>query len=236
VGAGGPEHVGFDGGGDQIPLPLQDGRDDQPVGLERPGRPEGQDRVALLDGQVQPAEEAVADSVAAAKDDPSPPRTQDQEAAKLPPARPPGAPLPPAAGPGGDQPDQQPVEEGGEPEGKDGGGVHADRAGQQGLAGGWPGPGGVIPGAGEAKQDAEHVDQPDWEVLVVGAEDDGGDLADQPDQPAGGEQQRRHDQPEGVGEILVVAVAVTVMPHWRHLLAGRAPRGAGPGTRCGGWR
>jgi hypothetical protein len=28
--------------------------------------------------------------------------------------------------------------------------------------------------------------------VLVGAEEDGGDLADQPDQPAGGEQQSRH--------------------------------------------
>jgi hypothetical protein len=49
------------------------------------------------------------------------------------------------------------------------------------------------------QQDAEHVDQPDRQVLVVGAEDDSGDLADQPDQPAGREQQRRHGEPEGVG-------------------------------------
>src|SRR5215217_1811149 len=53
VGAGGPQHIRLDGGGDQVALPLQDGWDDQPVGLERPWWAEGQDRVALLDGQIQ---------------------------------------------------------------------------------------------------------------------------------------------------------------------------------------
>jgi hypothetical protein len=51
---------------------------------------------------------------------------------------------------------------------------------------------GSVPGAGQAEQDAEHVDQADGQVLVVGAEADGGDLADQPHQPAGGKQQGRH--------------------------------------------
>ena len=111
MGAGGPQDVGFDGGGDQVALPFQDGRDDEAVGLERPRWAEGQDRVALLDGQVQAAEEAVADAVAAAQDDPPPPRPQDQQPAQLPQAGPPGAALlAPAAGPGGQQPDQQPVE------------------------------------------------------------------------------------------------------------------------------
>jgi len=50
VGAGGPEDVGFDGGGDQVALPFQDGRDDQPVGLEGAWWAEGEDRVALFDG------------------------------------------------------------------------------------------------------------------------------------------------------------------------------------------
>ncbi len=77
VGAGGPQDVGLDGGGDQVALPLEDGRDDQPVGLERSRRSEGQDRVALLDRQVQAAEEAVAAAVAAAEDDPPPPGTED---------------------------------------------------------------------------------------------------------------------------------------------------------------
>jgi hypothetical protein len=47
--------------------------------------------------------------------------------------------------------------------------------------------GGVVPGAGEAEEDAEHVDQAHRQVLVVGAEEDGSYLADQPDQPTGGE-------------------------------------------------
>ena len=122
---------------------------------------------------------------------------------------------------GDSQPHQQPVQQGWEPEGEDGGGVHADRAGQQRLGGGWPGLGGVVPGAGQAQQDPEHVDQPHRQVLV-GAEEDGGDLADQPDQPAGGEQQRRHHQPEGVGDVVVLAVGVAVTPHPSHLLPGRA--------------
>ena len=70
------------------------------------------------------------------------------------------------------------------------------------------------------KEDAKHVDQAHGEVLVVGAEEDGGDLADQPHQPAGGEQQRRYRQPEGVGDVLLVAVGVAVTPHLRCLLAG----------------
>jgi hypothetical protein len=155
--------------------------------------------VALFDGQVEAAEEAVSDAVAAAEDDPSPPRPEHEEPAELPPVRPLGAPFPAAAArPGRDQPDQEPIGQGGEPEGEDDGGVHADRAGQQGLGGGWPGSGWVVPGAGQLQQDAEHVNKPHGEVLVMGAEDDGGDLADEPDQPTGGEQQRRHQQPEGV--------------------------------------
>jgi Sodium/hydrogen exchanger family len=118
---------------------------------------------------------------------------------------------------------------------RDGGGVHADRARQQRPDIGWPGFGLVVPGAGQAQQDPEHVDQPDRQVLMS-AEEDGGDLADQPDQPTGGEQQRRHDQPEGVGDELVVAVGVAVMPPHRHLPAVHAPRGARPGTRPGRWR
>ena len=75
----------------------------------------------------------------------------------------------------------------------------------------------VVPGAGQAQEDPEHVDQPDGEVLV-GAEEDGGDLADQPHQPAGGEQQRRDDQPERVGDQVVLGIAVAVMPHRSRLL------------------
>jgi hypothetical protein len=74
--AGGPQDIGLDRGRDQIPLPFQDGRDDQPVGLEGAWRPEGRHRVALLDGQVQAAEEAVA----AAQDDPPAPRPHHQQA------------------------------------------------------------------------------------------------------------------------------------------------------------
>jgi hypothetical protein len=119
------------GGGDQVALPFQDGRDDQPVGLEGAGWAEGQDGVALFDCEVEAAEEAVSDAVAAAEDDPPSPWPQDQQAAQLPPARPPRAALLAAsAGPWGEQPDQEPVGEGGEPEGEDGGGVHADRAGE----------------------------------------------------------------------------------------------------------
>jgi hypothetical protein len=81
--AGGAEDVGFDGGGDQVAVPLQDGWDDRPVGLEGSRWAEGQDRVALLDGQVEVAQEAVADAVAAAQDDPPPPQPQDKEAAQL---------------------------------------------------------------------------------------------------------------------------------------------------------
>jgi len=43
-------------------------------------------------------------------------------------------------------------------------------------------------------------------------EEDGGDLADQPHQPGGGEQQRRHNKPEGVRDVVVVTVEITVMP------------------------
>jgi len=43
------------------------------------------------------------------------------------------------------------------------------------------------------------------------AEENGGDLANQPHQPAGGEQQRRHYQPEGVGDVLVVALSLPVL-------------------------
>ena len=52
VGAGGPQDIRLDGGRDQVALPLQDRRDDEAVGLEGSRWPEGQDRVALLDGQV----------------------------------------------------------------------------------------------------------------------------------------------------------------------------------------
>jgi hypothetical protein len=37
------------------------------------------------------------------------------------------------------------------------------------------------------EEDTEHVDQPHRQVLML-AEEDGGDLTDQPDQAAGGEQ------------------------------------------------
>jgi hypothetical protein len=79
VGAGGAEDVGFDGGGDQVALPFEDGRDDQPVGLERAWWPKGQHRVALLDGQIQAAQESILDAVAAAEDDPPSPGAQDQQ-------------------------------------------------------------------------------------------------------------------------------------------------------------
>jgi hypothetical protein len=206
------------------------------VGLERPGWSEGQDRVALLDREVQPAQEAVSDAVAAAQDDPPPPRPKHEEAPQLPEAGPPSPPfLAATAGPGGQQADQQAIDKGWNPEGENRGGVHAHRAGQQRPAVPWPGLGGVLPGAGQAQQHPEHVHQPDRQVLV-GAEEDGGYLTDQPDQATGGEQKRRYQQPEGVGDVLVVAVGVAVMPHWRHLPAAGALRGAGRGTRSGRWR
>jgi hypothetical protein len=221
VGAGGPQDVGFDGGGDQVALPLEDGRDDQAVGLERPWRAEGQHRVVTLHGQVKPAEETVAEAVAAAQDDPPPLGPEYKQAAQLPPAGPLGASFPAAsaAGPGGDQPDQQPVGQGGEPEGEDGGGVHAHRPGEQWLHVRRPGVGWVVPGAGQPQQHPEHVDQPDGHVLMLGAEEDGGDLADQPNESAGGEQQHRDHKPEGVGDVVVLGIAVTVTPHPGHLLA-----------------
>jgi hypothetical protein len=237
VGAGGPQDVRLNEGGDKVALPFQDGRDDQPVGLERPRRPKGEHRVALLHGQVQPTQKAVPDAVAAAQDDPTPTGSEHQESEQLPKAGPLGATLAvSAAGPRRQQSDQQPIEKGWNPEGEDSGGGHTYRARQQRLRRGGPGLGGVIPGAGELEEDAEHVDQPNRQMLVVGAEEDGGDLADEPHQAAGGEQQRRDHQPEGVGDVLVVAVGVAVMPHWRHLPAAPAPRGAGPGTRPGRWR
>jgi hypothetical protein len=104
VGAGGPQHIRFDGGGDEVALPFQDGRDDQPVGLEGAGWAEGEDRVALLHGQIEAAQEAVSDAVAAAQDDPAPPGSQDQQAAQLPQAGPSSpALLALAAGARGDQ-------------------------------------------------------------------------------------------------------------------------------------
>jgi Amidase len=54
---------------------------------------------------------------------------------------------------------------------------------------------------------------------VPGAEEDGGDLADQPNESAGGEQQHRDHKPEGVGDVVVLGIAVTVTPHPGHLLA-----------------
>jgi hypothetical protein len=79
--------------------------------LKLPGGAEGQDRVALLDSQVEATQEAVSDAVAAAEDDPAPPWPQDQEAAQLPPAGPLRAPLAPApAGPRRQEPDQQAIE------------------------------------------------------------------------------------------------------------------------------
>ena len=76
----------------------------------------------------------------------------------------------------------------------------------------WPGLGRVVPGARQAQEHPEHVDQPHGQVLM-GAEEEGGDLADQPHQPTGGEQQRRHHQPEHVRDVLVLAVGVAVTPH-----------------------
>jgi hypothetical protein len=176
------------------------------VGLEGAGWAEGEHRVALFDGQVEAAEEAVAEAVAAAEDDPPSPGSQDQQPAQLPPARPPRSPLPsPAAGAWGQQPHEQPVQEGWKPEGEHGGGVHADRAGEQRLGGGWPGSGRVVPGAGQAEQDPEQVGQPDRQMLMR-PEDDGGDLTDQPHRSTGGEQQRRHNQPERIRDVLVVAL------------------------------
>jgi hypothetical protein len=78
--------------------------------------------------------------------------------------------------------------------------------------------GGVVPGARQAQEDPEHVDQPDRQVLV-GAEDDGGDLADEPHQPGSGEQQHRDHKPEGVRDVVVLGIAVAVTPHPGHLLA-----------------
>jgi hypothetical protein len=57
------------------------------------------------------------------------------------------------------------------------GGVHADRAGQQPPRLTWPGQLGVVQVVRQLGQDRKHVDQPDRQVLV-GAEADGGDLAD----------------------------------------------------------
>ena len=76
--AGGPEDVRLDGGGDQVALPLENRGDNQAVGLEGAWWSEGQYRVALLDGQVEAAEEPVAEAVAAAQNDPPSPRPQDQ--------------------------------------------------------------------------------------------------------------------------------------------------------------
>ena len=108
--AGGPQHIGFDGGGDQVALPLENRGDDQAVGLEGAGWAEGQDRVALFDGQIQATQQPVSNAVAAAQDDPSPAWAEHEEAAQLPPTRPlrPVL-LAPAAGPRGQQPDQQPI-------------------------------------------------------------------------------------------------------------------------------
>jgi hypothetical protein len=71
--------------------------------------------------------------------------------------------------------------------------------------------------------------------MLVGAEEDGGQLADQPDQPAGGEQQGGHREPEGVRDGLVVTVGVAVTPHRRRLLAGVGGHGlVGPRADTGG--
>jgi len=83
---------------------------------------------------------------------------------------------------------------------------------------GWEEGGRVVPGARQAQQDAEHIDQPDRQVLVV-AEEDGGDLADEPHQSTGGEQQHRDHKPEGVRDVVVLGIAVAVTPHPGHLLA-----------------
>src|SRR4029453_2739928 len=88
VGAGGPQDVGFDGGRDQVALPLQDRGNYESVGLEGPRWAEGEHRVALLHGQVQPAEKTIPNSVAPAQDDAPPPGPQDQHPPQLPPARP----------------------------------------------------------------------------------------------------------------------------------------------------
>jgi hypothetical protein len=122
--------------------------------------------VALLDGGVEAAEEAVAEAVAAAQDDPASSWPYHEEASQLPPARPLGAVLlAPAAGPRGQQPHQQPIGEGGQPKGEHRSRVHAHRARQEQLRGEGPGPGRVVPGARKAQQDAEHVDQPHGQVL-----------------------------------------------------------------------
>ena len=84
MGAGGSQDVGLDGGGDQVALPLENRGDHEAVGLERPWRAEGQHRVALFDGQVEAAQQAVFDAVAAAEDDPSPPGPKHEEPAQLP--------------------------------------------------------------------------------------------------------------------------------------------------------
>jgi hypothetical protein len=81
VGAGGPQHIRLDRRRHKVALPLEDRGDHEAVGLEGAGWAEGQDGVALFDGQVQPAEEAVSDAVAAAEDDPPPPRAQHQQTA-----------------------------------------------------------------------------------------------------------------------------------------------------------
>ncbi len=214
MGAGGPEHVRLDGGGDQVALPLQDGRDDQAVGLERPGRAEGQDRVALLDGQVQAAEEAVAEAVAAAQDDPPSPRAHDEQAAQLPQLGPPWR----RAGGAGGGPVGRPA----------GPAAHRARAGSQKVrmaaaymptgpgSSGWEQGGQARAGSSQvpgSRRSTPSMSTSRTGRCCVGAEEDGGDLADQPHQPAGGEQQRRHHQPEGVRDDVVVAIAVAVTPH-----------------------
>jgi hypothetical protein len=77
--------------------------------------------------------------------------------------------------------------------------------------------GGVVPGAGQAKEDEEHVDQPDRQMLMR-TEEDGGDLPDEPNESAGGEQQHRDHKPEGVRDPVVLGIVVAVTPHPGHLL------------------
>ncbi|HEV8651595.1 MAG TPA: hypothetical protein VG276_19925, partial [Actinomycetes bacterium] len=71
--------------------------------------------------------------------------------------------------------------------------------------------------AGQVQQHPEHVVQAQLKVLMR-TEQDGGDLADQPQQSAPGQQQRADQQEERVDGVLVLGVAL--MPHPSHLLLG----------------